>query len=42
MYTNIQFWAMAQTGNKLQPESRDWGRTWTVGREPEREAQENS
>lgn len=32
--TNIQFWAMAQTGSKTPPENRGWGRTWTAGREP--------
>lgn len=40
MCTNIQFSAMARTGNRPPPESRDWGRTWTAGREPEREKED--
>ena len=38
--TNIRFSVMAQTGNRPPPESRDWGRTWTAGREPERGAED--
>lgn len=42
MCTNIQFSAMAQTGNKLPPENRGWERTWTVDREPDGGAQDDN
>lgn len=42
MCTNVQFSEMAQTGNTLPPESRGWGRTWTVDKEPEKVAQDGN